>query len=176
MTDPLRIPLTQDRAVWLFAIDLPDAGVEGFLAGDLAAALGVDHVDPAQVEVIDTDTIKLIGLATYLTEANALDEAMVGPDAAMLDALKGRLLMVFRSALGRGGTRFDPKPPLRFIGHYAEPASAPVMPMVASPSAQGVLEGPPAKKVSDAAMSGRIAMGALMFLFVFTALFIWGAK
>jgi hypothetical protein len=175
LTDPLRIPLTRDRAVWLFAIDLPEAEVDAFLSGDLAAALGVHPLDPAQVEVVDTDTIKLIGLATYLTEANGLDEATVGPDAAMLDALKGRLLMVFRAALGDGGTRFDPKPPLRFIGHYAEPAAAPPMPMPAAETAKGVLEGGRGKP-SDAAMSGRVAMGVLVFLFVFTALFIWMAK
>ena len=172
MTDPLRIPLTRDRAVWLFAIDLPEAEVDAFLSGDLATALGVD---PAQVEVVDTDTIKLIGLATYLTEANGLDEATVGPDAAMLDALNGRLLMVFRAALGDGGTRFDPKPPLRFIGHYAEPAAAPPMPMPATEATKGMLEGGRGKP-SDAAMSGRVAMGVLVFLFVFTALFIWMAK
>ncbi len=173
MTDPLYIPLTRDRAVWLFAIDLPDAEIDAFLAGDLAAALGTDTVDAGQVEVLDTDTIRVIGLATYLTEANAMDEAMVAPDAAMLDALRGRLLLVFRAALGDGGTRLNPQAPLRFIGHYAEPMAAAPLPMPAADAAKGVLSGPPAKKLSDAAMGGRVATAVLVFLFVFTALFVW---
>lgn len=175
MTDPLRIPLTHDRAVWLFAIDLPDAEIDGFLASDLAAALGTDAVDTGQIEVIDTDTIRVIGLAKYLSEANGMDDATVTPDAAMLDSLRGRLLMVFRSALGTGGTSLKPNPPLRFIGHYAEPAPALHLAMGSSPSASGVLEGPRAKP-SDAAISGRIATAVLIFLFIFTAIFIWMAS
>ncbi|MBC2837045.1 hypothetical protein [Paragemmobacter straminiformis] len=176
MTDPLRIPLTQDRAIWLFAIDLPDEQVDAFLETGLAAALGAAELDPAQVEVIDTDTIRLIGLATYLTEANGMDDATVAPDAVLLDSLKGRLLMVFRAALGTGGTHLSPQAPLRFIGHYTEPATGPILPMPATASAKGVLEGPRGKPVSDAAMSGRIAMAVLVFLFIFTAVFIWMAS
>lgn len=174
MTDPLRIPLTHDRAVWLFAIDLPDPAIDAFLEAGLAAALGTAAVDAGQIEVIDTDTIKVIGLAKYLTEANGMDDAMVAPDAAMLDSLKGRLLMVFRAALGDGGTRFAPQAPLRFIGHYAEPAPAMPLPMPASPSTSGVIEGPRAKP-SDAAMGGRVAMAVLLFLFLFTLVFVWMA-
>lgn len=175
MTDPLYIPLTRDRAVWLFAIDLPEAGIDAFLAGDLAAALGTDSVDKGQIEVLDTDTIRVIGLATYLTEANAMDEAMVAPDAAMLDALKGHLLLVFRAALGPGGTALAPQAPLRFIGHYAEPMAAAPEPMATPEAAKGVLEGPPARRLSDAATGGRVATAVLIFLFLFTALFVWMA-
>lgn len=174
-TDPLRIPLTRDRAVWLFAIDLPDAGIDAFLAGDLAAALGTDSVDAGQIEVIDTDTIRVIGLAKYLTEANGMDDTAVAPDVAMLDSLRGRLLMVFRAALGTGGTTLAPRPPLRFIGHYAEPAPALPLPMPETPSASGILAGPRAGP-SDAAMSGRVATAVLILLFLFTALFIWLAS
>lgn len=175
MTDALGIPLTLDRAVWLFAIDLPDADIDAFLAGDLASALGTDAVDPGQIEVIDTDTLRVIGLAKYLSEANGMDDATVAPDAAMLDSLRGRLLMVFRAALGTGGTSLHPRPPLRFIGHYAEPAPAMPLPMGTSPSASGVLEGPRGKP-SDAAMSGRIATVVLILLFLFTGLFFWLAS
>lgn len=175
MTDALRIPLTHDRAVWLFAIDLPDGAIDAFLATDLAASLGTDAVDAGQIEVIDTDTIKVIGLAKYLTEANGMDDSMVAPDAAMLDALKGRLLMVFRAALGAGGTHLNPQAPLRFVGHYCEPAPALPLPMPATPSASGVLSGPRGAP-SDAAMSGRIATAVLVLLFLFTALFFWMAS
>ncbi|AWB47548.1 hypothetical protein HYN69_02620 [Gemmobacter aquarius] len=174
-TDPLRIPLTRDRAVWLFAVDLLDTEIDAFLAGDLAAALGTDTVDAGQIEVIDTDTIRVIGLAKYLSEANGMDDATVAPDTAMLDSLRGRLLMVFRAALGAGGTTLTPRPPLRFIGHYAEPAPALPLPMPETPSASGVLEGPRAGP-SDAAMSGRIATVVLILIFVFTALFVWLAS
>lgn len=175
MTDPLRIPLSHDRAVWLFAIDLPDAAIDAFLASDLAPALGTGSVDAGQIEVIDIDTIKLFGLSRYLTEANGMDDAMVAPDAAMLDSLKGRLIMVFRAALGDGGTHLAPQPPLRFIGHYAEPAPAMPLPMPASPSTAGVIAGPRAKP-SDAAMGGRVAMAVLVFLFLFTLVFVWMAS
>lgn len=175
MTDPLRIPLTHDRAVWLFAIDLPDAEIDAFLAGDLAAALGTDAVDAGQIEVIDTDTIRVIGLAKYLSEANGMDDATVSPDTAMLDSLRGRLLMVFRAALGDGGTRLTPRPPLRFIGHYAEPAPALPPPMPDTPSASGILAGPRTGP-SDAAMSGRVATVVLILLFIFTAVFVWLAS
>ncbi len=156
-----------DEGIGFLSSGLPDwASARAVLRGESGLTLA-----PAIRLQLDLQTEH----ERYLTEANGLDEATVGPDAAMLDALKGRLLMVFRAALGDGGTRFDPKPPLRFIGHYAEPAATPPMPMPAAETAKGVLEGGRGKP-SDAAMSGRVAMGVLVFLFVFTALFIWMAK
>jgi len=187
VSDALGIPAGAIRAVWVFAIDLPEGELDAFRqeshteGGDvlwpLRDALGVTRLDHGQVEVFDIATIRDYGLARYLTEANGMDAASVAPDAARLDALTGAVALVFSAALPEDVARLDPRPPLRLIGRYAErldftPRTAPAS--ATARSGQALPADPPEpKRPSDGAMMGRVALGALLVLFALVALMIW---
>ena len=173
MTDPLAIPLGPERCVWVFAIDLPEDKAEAFARGPLAGALGVDSLDPGQTEYIDADAFTEYGLSRYLIEGQGIAEASLAADTAMLDALRGPLLLVFRPALTQG--RLSPEPPLRLIGRYDEIPLPPRIGMAGYDAAADTIPVPVVKRPSDAAMSGRVAMVVLILLAIFVTLFVWGA-
>jgi len=173
MTGALAIPPGPERCVWVFAIDLPTDEAEAFASGALAEALGVDHLDPTQTELIDADTFTEYGLTRYLAEGQGIADASLSPDAAKLDALRGPLLLVFRPALGQG--HLAPRPPLRLIGRYDEVPLPPRIGMAGYDAAADTIPVPVVKRPSDAAMSGRVATVVLILLAIFVALFIWGA-
>ena len=156
------------RAVWIFAVDLPDCDVPPL------DALGVP-VDPAHATLIHTRDIAEYGIVNYLTEANDLDPAQVEADRAKLESLNGPLLLVYANALPETGS-FAPRAPLVFIGHYTGARAAHDPTPIKSRAAEGDMLGPQKKAPSDAAMSGRIAMIALivMALLVGAMVFIGG--
>lgn len=184
MSDLHRIPAGSVRAIWLFVLDLPEAEIKAFAeeshGGDGTAALplrerlGVPHLDHDFIEVFKAETLKDFGLARYLIEANGMDEATVSPDAETLDQLTGTLVLLSSAALPDGLDRIDPHPPLRLVGRYSERADMRLRPPLRSAGAgPQSAETPPAKKTSDAAMSGRIATLALLVLAVLVGLMIW---
>ncbi len=173
MTDPLAIPLGPERTVWVFAIDLPLEDAEAFAKGPLSATLGVDHLDPAQTEFVDSETFKGFGFSRYLEEGQGLMPDSLAPDREKLDALRDPLLLVFRPGLGQG--RLAPRPPLRLIGRYDE---VPSPKRIGMPDYDPIKDSIPVsgrKRPSDAAISGRVAMAVLILLALFVALFIWSA-
>ncbi|WP_368186247.1 hypothetical protein [Aestuariibius sp. HNIBRBA575] len=183
MTTPLNVP-EYGRAVWVFAIDLPDTAIAAFQAetysdhGELrdwplCDALGLDWLDHDFIEVFEAQTMQEYGFARYLTEANGLDEDAVGADADQLNALTGHVLLVFSDAV-RSKT-LSPKPPLRLIGHY--PDANPIAPMdkLYAKSAQGNLSKPAKKVKSDAAIGGKIALYAMIVMFAIVGMMIWVA-
>ena len=184
MTELYRIPAGSVRAIWLFALDLPEAEIKAFAEKDdgegdtapspLRDALGVPRLNQDFIEIFKADGLKDFGLARYLTEANGMDEATVAPDAETLDRLTGTLVMVTSAALPHGLDRIDPRPPLRLVGRYSERADMRLRPPLRSDSAgPQSAETPPAKTKSDAAMSGRIATLALLVLAALVGLMIW---
>ncbi|MFN3845407.1 MAG: hypothetical protein ACK4RZ_06235 [Paracoccaceae bacterium] len=173
MSDPLDIPIGPERTVWVFAIDLPLPEAEAFAQGDIAATLGVDHLDPAQTQFVDPEAFKGFGFARYLEEGQGLMPDSLAPDSQMLDALRDPLLLVFRPGLGQG--RLSPRPPLRLIGRYDEVPSPMRVGMPAYDPIKDSIPVKAKKRPSDAAMSGRVAMVVLIFLAIFVALFIWSA-
>ena len=185
MTELHRIPAGSVRAIWLFALDLPEAEIKAFAEKDdgegdttapssLRDALGVPWLDHDFIEVFKAGDLKDFGLARYLTEANGMDEATVAPDAETLEQLTGTLVMVTSAALPDGLDRIDPRPPLRLVGRYSERADMRLRPPLRSDSAgPRSAETPPSKTKSDAAMSGRIATLALLVLAALVGLMIW---
>ncbi|NEX47428.1 hypothetical protein [Pseudotabrizicola algicola] len=173
MTDPLAIPRGPDRCLWVFAIDLPEPEAKAFARTPLAGPLGVDSLDPAHVELVDADTFTDYGFARYLAEGQGMSDASLAADAAMLDALRGPVLLVARAALGQG--RLSPRAPLRLIGRYEEQPAPALVGMGSYDAAADTLDVPVKKRPSDAAMSGRVAMVVLILLAIFVTLFVWGA-
>ncbi|NBD28739.1 MAG: hypothetical protein GVY31_01705 [Alphaproteobacteria bacterium] len=183
MTDQLAIPAGSIRAVWVFELDLAETDLPGF-RGDAAPrgpdrlspleqAVGAGPLESSHVELFMADTLSEYGLAKYLTEANGMDAASVAPDAERLDALSGPVLLVFSGALGAGIDRLDPEPPLRLVGRYAETMNFTLRPPLRAETAHATTAEAPARRPSDAAVSGRIAGLALLVLFLLVAVMIW---
>ena len=119
------------------------------------------------------ETLADYGLADYLIEANGMDPASVDPDRARLDALTGPVLLVLSGALADGIDRLAPRAPLTLVGRYTETPDFTLRPPLRSDAASGAIGDAPAKRPSDAAMSGRIATLALLVLFALVGVMIW---
>ncbi|SFR58786.1 hypothetical protein SAMN04488005_3058 [Yoonia tamlensis] len=163
---------THEKVIWVFAIEMPAQACDAFKSNPaaLTAALGIAQIDEAHIEIFDVETIRDYGFAKYLTEAHGMNPAQITPEATMLAAIKGHVLLVFSDALD--GQVLAPSPPLRFIGRYgAAPAVSPVD-KINTDAAKGILPQPkPAK--SDARMSGMVATAALVVMFLIVGLMIW---
>lgn len=152
MTRSLDIgPDTGRRELWLFALHVtndelghwepprPNAPRDW----PLEAALGVGPLEPAQVQVFEVDDLGRYRLRRYLAEANGMDPEEVDADADTLDRLHGTAVLVFDHAVRTRPARFEPRSPLRFIGHYRAPAElTPAAPTPPRASTKGHIPGP----------------------------------
>lgn len=140
-----------------------------------AAALGLDTINADYIEVFPVSDLSEIGLTGYLVEGNGIDPDSLRGDRAKLDALDGWVMCVYSAAFGGRAVTLRPAPELTLIGTYAEPGvDWSDQQKLQSDAARGTTAAPK-KAPSDAAMSGRIAMGALLVLVLLTALMIWVA-
>ncbi|MEX0367125.1 MAG: hypothetical protein AB3N22_13710 [Ruegeria sp.] len=176
MSDPLYVPPNERGVIRVFALSLTDAEAKALKADPdaISTALGTT-VDADHVEVFPVADLEGIGLTGYLSEGNAVPVEQLAPDRAKLDKLGGWVLIVFSLAFADRATTLTPGAALTLIGTYGETrtdwrATETVTADSAKPYAA------PAetvrKKPSDAAMSGRIAMIALIVLGLLTYLMI----
>ena len=173
MSERFEIKQNEHGMVRLFVVDLPEEAIEGFAEGGLTEALGVARLDPEGVELFALENLQGVGLAGYMVDGLGIAEADVTPDKARLDALTGHLLVLRSRAFGGQSATLTPRAPLRWIGTYPEENAPVKFEPLPSEAAKGqvVPEGKP--RPSDAAMSGRVAMIALLVIFALTALMIW---
>lgn len=187
MTAPIHIAANERHTLRVFALDLAAAEVAALRDADVVPApgqvvpplradaavllLGV-AVDVAQVDVFHSDDVAAIGLAAYLIEGNAVAEAQIAADAAMLDAYEGYILTVRAQAFGGRAVVLAPAPTVRLMGTYNEEVPPVRFDALPTASAQGVLGGGRAPK-SDARIGGMVATFVLLFLFALTAMLIW---
>lgn len=179
MTDKLQFPERADtRAVWVFTADLPVSQLEGFKTRSetgwpLGEALGVDWLAPDFVEVFAPADIADYGLARYLTEANGMDPDQVAPDAERLNALTKPIVLVYSQALSGQQGRFDPKPPLSFVGRYDAPYSlTPTIPLPDFDSTSGIVTGPAGPSSYTPAMRRALILTVLALALL--AVLVWG--
>ena len=184
MSDRFEIKPTERGLIRLFTVDLPQTGLKAFAEpgreGDddhpspLQQALGAQSLDMELVELFPVSNLEGVGLPGYMIEGLGIAEADVEQDRARLEAIKGPVLIVLSSAFGGVAQTLTPKAPLRWVGTYAEeraPVAFQPLPSEGAEAAGVSKPGP-----SDAAMSGRIAMVALLVIFALTALVIWVAS
>lgn len=139
----------------------------------IAAALGVSDLNTDFVEVFPLSDVAEIGLDGYLEDGNGIDPQQLDPDRRKLAALEGWVLLVYSGAFGGTGARLRPAPELTLVGTYSEPGiDWSDKTRLTTTSAEGTAA-PARTKPSDAAMSGRVAMIALLVLFLLTALVVW---
>lgn len=188
MTATLTIPAQEHRIVRLFAVNLPPAQVRAMLHDSppaspgerpahpaAATLLGWPALDTRHTDLLATQDLSGLGLPGYLTEGLGLDETDITPDRARLAALEGYVLIVFSRAFGGQSVTLDLPATLTLIGTYREPGDPIRFDPLPTGGAAEVPNPKARKPVSDAAMSGRIAMAALAVLFALTALMVWMA-
>ncbi|WP_299610545.1 hypothetical protein [uncultured Tateyamaria sp.] len=177
MTISINVPQNERGVIRVFALSMTDDEART-LKDDPAlieAALGTS-VDAAQVEVFPVSDLEGVGLVGYLAEGNAVPMDQLNPDRAKLDKLGGWVMIVFSLAFRDCETTLSPAASLTLIGTYGETRTDwRATETVEAKSAQPYSA--PAetvkKKPSDAAMSGRIAMIALLVLGLLTWAMIW---
>jgi len=143
----------------------------------LQTALGAKGLMEDQTEVFKPSDLDQLGVAGYLEQGCGVAPADIDPLRPQLAAIKDAAVVVFSSAFGGVDQKLTITAPLRHIATFEEEKDAINFEKLPSQSAKMQNNPPeekPAKKpVSDAAMSGRVATVVLLFIFVFTALFIW---
>lgn len=86
----------------------------------VAALFGLDDIDPARVELVDTEDLGDLGLAAYLIEGDAAAEGQIAADRARLDGVRGLVVTVPSSAFALRPVTLRPVPGMFLIGSYAE--------------------------------------------------------
>ena len=159
MSAPLTVPRGERNVLRVFALDMDRAEVERLrnrpadadpLArvdpalghadrAAVAALFGLPDIDPAHVEIVDTDDLSELGLAAYLTEGDAAAEHQIAADRPRLDALRGQVLTVSSAAFPDRPVTLNPVPALTLVGTYAEDVSPVRFDPLPSDSAKGSL-------------------------------------
>jgi len=178
VSDSFDIRAGERGAVRLFRIDLPQEAVARFVENDplkgrwpLKEALGVEDINDTFVDVFAISDLDEMGLTGYMTEGLGVSEEEIAPHRERLDALEGHVVVVLSGAFKGLAVTLLPRPPLRWIGTFFEERAQVKFEPLPSDSATPA---PAAKKApSNAAMSGRVAMLALLIIFGITALMIW---
>ncbi len=143
MSLDIPISATEHGIVRVFAINLPpaeaavwetDAAREKRL---VETALGAEEIDYSHLEVIDLDALKALGLSTYLIDGLALPETLIARDRARLDALSGRILIMWSTAFAGREQVLKPGRQVTLIGAYREEPGAGVFEPIPSEAARG---------------------------------------
>ncbi|WP_299043487.1 hypothetical protein [uncultured Tateyamaria sp.] len=177
MTDALHVPRNERGVIRVFALSMTDDEARQVKDDPelIAAALGAP-VNTDQIEVFPVSDLEGIGLVGYLLEGNAVPMDQLAPDRGKLDKLGGWVMIVFSLAFEDRETVLDPASSLTLIGTYGEGRTDwRATETVDADSAQPYSAPTETvrKKPSDAAMSGRIAMIALLILGLLTWAMIW---
>lgn len=183
----MNVPAFESGVIRLFAIDLPSDQIEAFKTtsyiGDddtkwpLKDALGATFLDEGFIEVFPVSDLEGLGLAGYLSTGNDVPIDQVDQMAQHLDLIKGHVVLVMSSAFGGFAQSLTPRSPLRHVATFFTEGTPVTFEPLPDDSAQlgsgdDAIK-PAKKKPSEAAMMGRIATYALLFMFALTGLIIW---
>lgn len=181
MSERFTVKANERGIVRLFAVDLPAEEIRRFQtetdAGwPLREALGATELDLEHVELFPVSDLTGLGLAGYMVEGLGIAEADVAEDRARLEALKGHVLVLVSKAFGGVDQQITPRTPLKWIGTYVEERAPVQFRPLPDAAAEGEVAGPAKAPPSNAAISGRVAMIALLVIFALVVLMIWVAS
>lgn len=106
----------------LFALDMRPEEAK-FLREPGAAdqVLGVEGLDPEQIDIFPVSDLEDLGLYGYLNEGCGVSEDQL--NRAALEAVEGWVMVVRSAAFGGRAATLAPDPGLRLIGLYTEEAT-----------------------------------------------------
>ena len=175
MTGALSIPRNERGVVRVFSLSMTPAEAKALKEDPVAvnAMLGAEpHLDASHVEVFPVRDLEDIGLVGYLLEGDAVSADQLAPDRTKLEKLGGWVLIVYSLAFEDRATDLHLTSALTLIGTYGETRTDwTAIQDVTSDAAKP--DTTVRKTASDAAISGRIAMLALIVIGLLTALMVW---
>jgi len=176
MTNDLTISAKERGQLRLFAVNLTDSD-DISVPSVLGKLLGAEHLDPNYVELVRISDLGDLSLPNYLTQGYDIDANTLAPDRVRLAALDGYVLIIMSLAFRDRAMTLPVVPELTLIANYGAQGPDWTATETIETDSTDIGSGvQPRKKSSEAAMSGRIATYVLLFLFVFTALFIWAGS
>lgn len=165
--------------IHLFAVNLPPNEVTEVLRRPDGQTEVMHHLlgqaisDPSKVELFAVQDLAEIGLAGYLAEGHGISEADLAPYKPKLAALSGYAMILHQSAFDDETASLNIGPGLTLIAKFSSPkvdwSDAETLQSDAAQGSVAPGKAPP----SDAAMSGRVAMVALLVLFALVAVMVW---
>lgn len=183
MTATLSIPAAESGLIRVFALSLPEAEAKALKADTpqvgahpVERALGAQTLVTKHVEVFPIADLGDMSLPDYLTEGAGAARPPIDTDRAKLTALEGWVMIVYSGAFGGVAQDITPESALTLIGTYAQEGTDWTN-VIDIETASAVPQAAPAPELkrppSDAAMSGRIAMLALLVAFAVVGLMLW---
>ena len=106
----------------LFSLDMRPEEAK-FLREPGAAdqVLGVQGLDPAQIDIFPVSDLEELGLYGYLSDGCGVSEDQLDRD--MLDSVEGWVMVLRSAAFGGRAATLTPDPGLRLIGLFTEEAT-----------------------------------------------------
>lgn len=142
----------------------------------LFAALGVDYLQAADIQLVDIAALGEMTLGEFLQEAYEIAPEQLAPVAAQLQAQSGYVVLLRSGAFGGRAQQLVLQDGVHLVAFLSEPGPGPLAlgPLPAA-GAAGHLAGPARPTPSNAAILGRVATVALLVIFALTALMVWVA-
>ncbi|MDW4499768.1 hypothetical protein R5H30_17375 [Sulfitobacter sp. D35] len=136
-----------------------------------AELLGAPGLDTSGAELFAVSDLEGVGLAGYLADGYAVEEAQLARDRTRLEALDGYVLLVFSDSFDGKAARLDPGQDVTLIGTYSEfqpdLAGAPVTAESAKPFSGTPGQTPPTAprgRAGSALVVMAIAAGIVLLL------------
>lgn len=179
MSTRIDIRSAERNVVRVFAVDLDRKAAEKFgEPGDpwpLQEALGAAYLDPSHVDLLQIEDLEGVGLSGYLEQGMGVSPKDLNEARALIEGITGTVLVIGSNAFGGQEQVLTPRAPLRLVATFneeKEPITFEKLPDGGTERAAA----PEKKTPSDAAMSGRVAMMALLVIFALTGLVVWVAS
>ena len=141
-------------------------------------ALGGTKLNDAHIEVFPVADLGDLALPDYLIDGAGAKPEAIDTDRFKLSSLEGWVMLVYSSAFRGQKQTLTPAAQLTLVGTYPQ-VGIDWSPQIdlSTPSALPQNDGTPKadlkKHPSNAAMSGRVAMVALLVMFLLVGLMVW---
>ena len=179
MSNSADVKSSERGVVRVFALDYALSMEIGHF-GDLNClreALNVEELNEDDVQIVQLHVIADMGLAAFLEQGYDIALEELKPVREDLDRLTGDVAIIRSGAFGGQPVTLRTDGKARLVATLHEPRPDHPKPMPLDyVGANGTVAGKGDKAVSEAAMSGRVAMVALLVIFALTFLVVWIAS
>ncbi len=121
MSDLIVAP-NEHGVIRLFTLDMrPEEAKFLREPGAAGQVLGVEGLDPDQIDIFPVSDLEDLGLYGYLSEGCGVSDDQL--DRSKLEAIEGWVMVLRSAAFGGRAATLSPDPRLRLIGLYTEEAT-----------------------------------------------------
>lgn len=180
MSAALSIAAGERGKLRVFALRPPlsDLADPGAVIDALFAALGVDQLNAADIQIVAIADLEGMSLSAFLHQAYEVPRDQLTRNRALLDGAGGRVALLRSGAFGGRAVTLTlpPDGPARLLAILDEPGPGPVPLKPMTRPETGSMAAPPRPAKSEAAILGRVAMIALLVIFALTFVMILVAR